>query len=67
MASADIHVVDAETTDDEAPRKLNKKGPANTSRRHFTNPVPIQGQDHSRHWEVKCNHCSRCVDVLLNI
>lgn len=39
---------------------MNKKGPTNTSRVHFTNPVPIQGQDRSRRWEMKCKHCSRC-------
>uniref|UniRef100_A0A8H7XX35 Uncharacterized protein n=1 Tax=Psilocybe cubensis TaxID=181762 RepID=A0A8H7XX35_PSICU len=62
--SAKIKVIDVDDVPEalETEVKYNKKGPANYSRAHFRNPVPVVVQGVHR-WEFSCRHCKKSVTV----
>jgi len=58
--TAEIKVADVSTEEENNTHAPNKKGPANTSRMYFKDPVPVT-INHKRRWEFQCRHCSTSV------
>ena len=54
--TAEIRVADVSTEEEDTTRISNKKGPMNTSRAHFKDPVPVT-VNNKRRWEFQCRHC----------
>ncbi|KAJ7189247.1 hypothetical protein C8R46DRAFT_36579 [Mycena filopes] len=57
-AAPKVTVIEIDDSDDEEVSTRGKRGPKNTSRDHFHDPIAVKYNGEPR-WEFKCRHCTK--------